>query len=123
MGWSLGYDDKWKRDIGYGVPAYCDQPFCNNEINRGLSHVCGGEPYGGEHGCGLFFCAEHLYGYPQFCDRCAQPTWDERDDDWEPQPPYEPTADHVDWVKHKLFDESWEHWRQENPDEVAELIW
>lgn len=26
MGWSIGYDDKWFRDIGYGVPAYCDHP-------------------------------------------------------------------------------------------------
>lgn len=28
MGWSVGYDDNWKRDIGYGVPALCDYPDC-----------------------------------------------------------------------------------------------
>lgn len=54
MGWSIGYDSKWKRDIGYGVPAWCDHPGCIEEIYRGLSHVCGGEPYGGERGCGLY---------------------------------------------------------------------
>ena len=35
MGWSLGYDGRWKRDIGYGVPAVCDFPGCNEEIDRG----------------------------------------------------------------------------------------
>ena len=44
MGWSIGFDTRWNRDIGYGVPAYCDHPGCNKEIDRGLSHVCGGEP-------------------------------------------------------------------------------
>jgi hypothetical protein len=46
MSWAIGYDGRWKRDIGYGVPAYCDHPGCNEEIDRGLAHVCGGEPYG-----------------------------------------------------------------------------
>ena len=50
MGWSIGYDSNWDRDIGYGVPAYCDHPDCNEEIDRGLSYVCGGEPYGGDRG-------------------------------------------------------------------------
>lgn len=74
MGWSLGYDVNWKRDIGYGVPAFCDHPKCNKEIDRGLSYVCGGEPYGGEYGCGLYFCSEHLTwmngNNPQACPRC-----------------------------------------------------
>src|SRR4051812_7048849 len=26
MGWSIGYDSNWQRDIGYGVPAFCDHP-------------------------------------------------------------------------------------------------
>jgi hypothetical protein len=54
MGWAVGYDENWKRYIGYGVPAYCDHPKCNKEIDRGLSYVCGGEPYGGNDGCGLY---------------------------------------------------------------------
>lgn len=72
MSWAIGYDDKWKRDIGYGVPAYCDYPGCRVEIDRGLSYVCGGEPYGGDHGCGLYFCSKHLFmgDFSQCCERC-----------------------------------------------------
>jgi len=51
MGWSIGYDEDWKRDIGYGVPSICDHPDCNKEINRGMNYVCGGQAYGGEDGC------------------------------------------------------------------------
>lgn len=59
MSWAVGYDAKWHRDIGYGVPATCDYPGCAAEIDRGLGYVCAGEPYGGEHGCGLYFCDAH----------------------------------------------------------------
>jgi hypothetical protein len=111
MGWSLGYDDNWKRDIGYGVPAYCDAPGCNEEINRGLGFVCGGGPYGGEKGCGLFFCSKHqLDGY-QRCSRCNRY-----------RQPYKPKPDHPRWINWKLTDESWQKWREENPEEVAKLI-
>jgi hypothetical protein len=75
MGWSIGWDSNWQRDIGYGVPAYCDHPNCHEHIDRGLSYVCGGEPYGGDEGCGLYFCSQHLFierGHPQRCERC----WD-----------------------------------------------
>ena len=61
MGYEIGYDDTWDRDIGYGVPAECDHPDCHTRIDRGLSYVCGGEPYGGELGCCLFFCEDHLF--------------------------------------------------------------
>lgn len=71
MGWSLGYDDNWKRDIGYGVPSTCDHPSCNEEINRGLAHVCGGQPPGGEFGCGLFFCAKAPAADPRPAQQCA----------------------------------------------------
>jgi hypothetical protein len=115
MSWAIGYDSNWRRDIGYGVPAHCDQPGCGKEINRGLGYVCGGEPYGGEYGCGLFFCSEHLYvagsGGRQLCYRCGV----------NPGPEYAPTPDHPDWIRHKLTDESWQRWRDENPDEVAQL--
>lgn len=120
MGWSIGYDDKWKRDIGYGVPAPCDQPECKAEIDRGLSYVCGSAPYGGEHGCGLYFCGDHLqYAritdggaevLVQLCDRCRA----EKD-------PYEKKPDTREWIEWKLNDESWQQWRTENPAEVAEL--
>jgi hypothetical protein len=61
MGWAIGYDDNWDRDIGYGVPGECDAPGCHARIDRGLGYVCGGQPYGGEKGCGLFFCGKHLF--------------------------------------------------------------
>lgn len=35
MGWAVGYDSNWRRDIGYGVPALCDQPDCVEEIDSG----------------------------------------------------------------------------------------
>lgn len=115
MSWAIGYDENWKRDIGYGVPATCDHPGCGKTIDRGLPYVCGGEPYGGEHGCGLYFCDDHLLlpmdgGASQVCDRC-------HDGD----NPFEPTPDRPEWIRHKLTHESWKQWRDENPEEVAAL--
>lgn len=104
MSWSIGYDDRWKRDIGYGVPAYCDSPGCTEEIDRGLAYVCGGEPYGGEHGCGLYFCDQHHCGENSTCRRCELEL-----------PPFIPKHEHPDWIKHKLIDPSWQQWRDENP--------
>ena len=102
MSWALGWDKHWKRDIGYGVPAYCDHPDCNAQIDRGLSYVCGGEPYGGDDGCGLYFCGKHLYAYPQLCERCRKN-----------MEPFNVKPDHPDWIKHKSTHHSWELWRQE----------
>ena len=112
MGWSIGFDENWKRDIGYGVPATCDHPGCGAEIDRGLAYVCGGEPFGGDEGCGLFFCGHHLWHgeeQPQ-CVRCA--TGDK---------PFTPTPDTAEWNHHKLTDPSWQGWRDEHPDEVARI--
>ncbi len=106
MGWSIGYDSNWKRDIGYGVPAFCDYPGCNKEIDRGLGYVCGGEPYGGDQGCGLYFCGKHLnlsMKHPPLCERCV-----------ENKEPFKPTKDHPDWIRHKMTDDSWKKWRDEN---------
>lgn len=110
MGWSVGFDSNWQRDIGYGVPAYCDHPDCNAEIDRGLAYVCGGEPYGGLRGCGLFFCGDHLFYPHDLCSRCDRG-----------EAPYEPKPDHSRWVSHKLFDASWAEWRQENRAEVERM--
>lgn len=105
MSWSIGYDNTWKRDIGYGVPAYCDYPGCGAEIDRGLSYVCCDQkPYGGDDGCGLFFCAAHL-GH-----KCNKAHIN-----------FQPTMDHPDWIKWKLTDESWQQWRDMNPEEAASL--
>lgn len=117
MGWSLGYDSTWYRDIGYGVPAFCDHPGCKKKIDRGLSYVCGGEPEGGNHGCGLHFCESHLFishGKPQQCERCSEATHDD-------VVTFQPKPDHPQWMRHKLRHASWQQWRDENPDKVAEL--
>ena len=114
MGWAVVYDRNCKRDVGYCVPCYCDHPDCWAEIHRGLSYVCGGEPYGGDKGCGLHFCAHHLsHVRPDgpFCPRCSRYS----------KTPYKPKADKWEWNQHKLTHESWQKWRDEHPDEVAAL--
>ena len=109
MGWSAGYDSHWERDIGYGVPAFCDHPRCSAEIDRGLAYVCCDEqPYGGARGCGLYFCGKHLR---EQCARCRNY-----------KPPYAAKPDHPTWIHHKLTDESWAQWRSEHPRQVAALI-
>lgn len=110
MGWSIGFDSNWNRDIGYGVPATCDHPGCNEKIDRGLAHVCGGEPYGGEDGCGLYFCGQHLFGARNRCEACC----DRRE-------PFDAKPDHPEWINWKLNDESWEEWRAANPADVEKL--
>lgn len=115
MSWSIGFDSTWNRDIGYGVPAYCDHPKCNAEINRGLAHVCGSEPYGGEHGCGLFFCDAHLSGWrdnTRVCSRCDAY-----------KPPYKyPKPEHPAWMEFKMTDPSWEEWRKQIPGPSGEQV-
>jgi hypothetical protein len=109
MGWSIGYDETWNRDVGYGVPAMCDHPGCGAEIDRGLSFVCGGAAFGGEHGCGLFFCSDHrMYAGDRrdnvsLCTRCYHGK----------KTPYEPTSDVAAWTEFKATDPSWADWRAE----------
>lgn len=110
MSWEIGYDEEWQRDIGYGVPATCDHPDCNSKIDRGIAYVCGAEIYGGEDGCGLFFCSAHQVGYHQRCERCVKGS-----------KPYAAKADHPDWMRWKLSDDSWEEWRTKNPKAVAAI--
>jgi len=111
VGWAVGYDETWARDIGYGVPSICDHPGCGGKIDRGLSHVCGSEPHGGDHGCGLYFCMRHMVGYAsdrrpvQLCIRCQRS-----------RKPFRPTPDTPEWIHHKATDPSWAEWRAEHPE-------
>lgn len=114
MGWAIGFDNNWNRDIGYGVVAYCDHPECNEEIDRGLSYVCAGEePHGGD-GCGLYFCSKHK-GYCRWeneeddvpelsecCERCR----DSKDF-------FTPKPEHPHWAWWKMNAKSWAEWRSE----------
>ena len=110
MGWSIGYDETWKRDIGYGVPATCDHPGCHEKIDRGLARVCGGEQFGGENGCGLYFCGHHLFAFRQQCHRCT-----------DGKKPFLAKPDHPEWIEWKLTHASWQEWRAENPVEVVQM--
>jgi len=114
MSWAVGIG-KDGRDIGYGVPALCDHPKCDKQINRGLSYVCGMINTDGEdRGCGLHFCADHLRHsekFGQLCFRC----WPRS------RAPFTRKPDVPEWIEHKLTDESWAEWRADNPDEVAAL--
>lgn len=73
MGWAYGVNQEG-REIGYGVEATCDLDGCDEQIDRGLWHVCGGMHDGGEHGCGRYFCGSHIFhalGTPdQMCEAC-----------------------------------------------------
>lgn len=111
MGWSIGFDSDWQRDIGYGVPCLCDHPECDKRIDRGLSYVCGSEPRGGDRGCGLYFCESHLFihGRHSLCSRCKAR-----------RKPFDAKPDTDEWVRWKLSDESWAKWRAENEVWVRE---
>ena len=106
--WAIGYDEHWNRDIGFDVTANCDHPDCKNTIDRGINHVCGSEPYGGDTGCGLYFCADHLEtrtvsdeeGPTALCAQCASG-----------KEPFEPTPDSKEWVEYKQTSHYWAGWR------------
>lgn len=111
MGWSIG-TGKDGRDIGYGVPALCDYPDCNERIDRGLSYICGMiNTEGEDRGCGLHFCPKHMdYSpkYRQLCVNCYPRM----------KKPLVRKPDLPEWIRHKLKDPSWKAWREEYPDEV-----
>lgn len=114
MSWAIGFDSNWDRDIGYGVPATCDHPGCGKKIDRGLAHVCcGSQPYGGEEGCGLYFCGSHLFHQDGNVAKCQQCNAGDV--------PFPATPDHPEWAHHKLTDPSWEEWRRDHTDELPAL--
>lgn len=105
MSWAVGNGDN-NRDIGYGVPAICDHPKCNVEIDRGMGYRCESTRFSGkEAGCGLYFCMAH--GGGSLCKRC---------DTYKPS--YKPKLDAIEWIYWKLKDESWAKWRKDNADTV-----
>lgn len=116
MGYQV-YEDRDARDwgierwAGYGVPAECDWPDCEQRIDRGLGYKCethtwvddgGDDVVAGEDGCGLFFCEAHRYRIEEH----------ERID---------PKPDSIEWVRHMLTDDSWQQWRDENPQQLPAM--
>lgn len=59
-----------KIEAGYSVEAVCEKTGCKEKIDRGLGYLCGKSPGGDEHGCGGYFCGEHLT-YSNQCEACA----------------------------------------------------
>lgn len=94
----MGYSVYWHngRWQGYGVPAYCDYPGCNKEIDRGMgySHKKGMNPDD------PFLCSTHKYK--------------DLPDDFE----IDYNKEHPEWINHLLKDDSWNLWRIENPEIV-----
>jgi hypothetical protein len=74
MGWSSGVNFEG-RTIGYGHDGVCEHEGCEEEIDLGLSYVCGDlAGVYGEAGCGHYFCPEHMYftSEGQRCIACAK---------------------------------------------------
>lgn len=71
MGWGYGINLEG-REVGYTVSATCDDAGCLAKIDRGLAYACGDMHDGGDWGCGLYFCGNHLlFGGPvQLCAAC-----------------------------------------------------
>jgi hypothetical protein len=70
------YRNGEKVQAGYSVETVCEEGGCEEQIDRGLAHLCGEVPGGDEHGCGGYFCGSHLYmslaeGIGDLCGRCA----------------------------------------------------
>jgi hypothetical protein len=74
-----------KIEAGYSVETVCEETGCKEKIDRGLAYLCGETPGGDEHGCGGYFCGQHLLGSPVpeasgLCQSCSD-RWDAEDPD------------------------------------------
>jgi hypothetical protein len=70
------YRNGQKIEAGYNVRTVCEEKACGEKIDRGLAYLCGETPGGDEHGCGGYFCGNHLYmslteGVGDLCGRCS----------------------------------------------------
>lgn len=65
-----------KIEAGYAVETVCEEDGCEEQIDRGLAHLCGATPGGDEYGCGGYYCGQHLYGgigpAEGLCGRCSR---------------------------------------------------
>lgn len=115
----------------YWVPAICEHPECNEEIDRGVSHACWWEPFS-EHWCDRYFCSKHLEWVginndwtrlkedhtDEEYDRADHPSLCERCEKWESPFPYKKET--KERVSHILSHESWEERRKENTEMVKD---
>lgn len=129
MGYSVYFSDKNNRWQGYGVPAYCDHPDCNNVIDRGIGYVCC-DNQNHSASCGGFYC--ELHRYQMVYEDEIQDMSDEelnglgidsreersQEDDGIICCTHKPieSKEHPDWLNHVLTDDSWDEWRNKNPE-------
>jgi hypothetical protein len=60
-------------ELGYSVPDICHERGCEVLIDRGQAYMCGKTDshwFGGDEGCGGFFCGEHIGG--RLCLVCME---------------------------------------------------
>ena len=110
----MGYQiyEYGERFAGYGVPAICEHPDCNEKIDRGMSFACGGMPYE-DNSCDRYFCEKHLScgdSGKNLCEMCIS----EKD-------PFPKKPETKEWMEHLLEDESWAEWRRNNPNKAEEF--
>lgn len=79
MGWASCGTDSEGRPIGYGYEGTCDHDGCEEEIDRGLSYVCGEMHGEDEYSCEKYFCNKHHLNcikvdnaYYNLCDPCFE---------------------------------------------------
>lgn len=126
----MGYQVYWEggRWCGYGVPAYCDFPGCDQEIDRGVSYKCerewGYRYFDSDTGEELFEdeiydptrdVIEQEYQYYTDCGGFFCGTHESHSDHdmFMEHPPEHPV-----WLRHILTNATWREWRRENPSLV-----
>ena len=75
MGWGLCGTNDHGQETGYGVEAVCDEPGCEEAIDRGLAHVCG-RMHEDSDTCHRYYCGKHLFSANVgagggLCSRCS----------------------------------------------------
>lgn len=66
-----------RTEAGYGVQGTCADKACPRSVSRGLDNLCGGTP-DNPHGCGNWFCNDHLeipdagVAAEQLCTACRR---------------------------------------------------
>lgn len=131
MGYSIGYCKTHKRDIGYGVPAPCDHPECNEIIDRGMGYACC-EGFNHSANCKGYFCEEHRWNYvlqdelehmsPEELEALGlsadAQALDEDSGIIRCRHTIQPHKEAVVWLEYILNDESWEKFRTKFPERM-----
>ena len=66
MGWAHCGPNRHGQQTGYGVSAVCDEPGCDEQIDRGLGYLCGdnyilGALHDHDFTCAKYYCEKHLF--------------------------------------------------------------